>query len=717
LTSSAPTQPSERILPVGLMLFWGLVGAAFCSLMTPLEPSLLEEGFHLHFAERVAAGEHLYRDLVTFTGPFPFEFLALLFRIFGAELEVARGAIVGLVALGTAATFAIAHRARGDALAHVAAAAFASSPVLLFPLFSMYFYTTVAVCLVTLATWVAIEACEERSGPRSTLAWSLAAGVLIALVALCKQTLGIASALFLPLALLLGTPRERRLRVLSGVLAGGALVTLLTLARYGLRGDLARVVDSLVWIPLSLEESFQTPFINLLPLGEIDPHLRGTVLFYVPRLLLFGRGAFPDVPETTLAATQMLFAFPFLIALLSLGRLIGRPVLGAPSPAQWMQLGALLALMTNLFPRPDWGHLAYVLPAAILQSVLLLPGLPLGQSARWTANGVAAAAATAFLVAASINGLQLLDMAGDADYGPRVQVRPVSDMYKSDSIPRVIAWLLERTEPGEQIFVPRAEPLIYFATRTRNPTPYGGVIPGRREEQEAAILGALEEVQYVVMSDLDQPSYNYYSDELPGVQDYFERYFDVPEYFSSSDLSWLLALERSGDRGETKVDLFRERVDARYWLRDIMDRELTLSREPPRLAAHFNRRPLPVVLGRKGGGVDFEVEIPADAVFQADTGLAIMTAQHDFYEHPARMELSVWIAPEGGDFEKLASTPVLDRLWDEKDGRDWVPMEVDLSEYAGQTVRLRLEATADYIIPPGELAWWGSPRIISRPGD
>ena len=31
------------------------------------------------------------------------------------------------------------------------------------------------------------------------------------------------------------------------------------------------------------------------------------------------------------------------------------------------------------------------------------------------------------------------------------------------------------------VTVARAEPLIYFATETRNPTPYGGVIPGMRE--------------------------------------------------------------------------------------------------------------------------------------------------------------------------------------------------------------------------------------------
>ena len=33
----------------------------------------------------------------------------------------------------------------------------------------------------------------------------------------------------------------------------------------------------------------------------------------------------------------------------------------------------------------------------------------------------------------------------------------------------------------------RAEPLLYYATGAVNPTPYSGVIPGIREEQEQTI--------------------------------------------------------------------------------------------------------------------------------------------------------------------------------------------------------------------------------------
>ena len=49
------------------------------------------------------------------------------------------------------------------------------------------------------------------------------------------------------------------------------------------------------------------------------------------------------------------------------------------------------------------------------------------------------------------------------------------------------------------------------------------------------ILEALERVRFVVMSDIDQPIYTYYGDELPQVQAYLERHFAVPSGFPLDD--------------------------------------------------------------------------------------------------------------------------------------------------------------------------------------
>jgi len=54
------------------VLLWALLGAVACAAMIPLEPSLLEEGMILHVAQRLVAGELLFRDIASYTGPLPF---------------------------------------------------------------------------------------------------------------------------------------------------------------------------------------------------------------------------------------------------------------------------------------------------------------------------------------------------------------------------------------------------------------------------------------------------------------------------------------------------------------------------------------------------------------------------------------------------------------------------------------------------------------------
>jgi hypothetical protein len=85
------------------VVLWMLVGGICCALVGPFEPNLLEEGVGLHVAQRLAHGEQLYRDVLVYTGPLPFELLGLLFRAFGEEIWVARSFVVGLHALATGA--------------------------------------------------------------------------------------------------------------------------------------------------------------------------------------------------------------------------------------------------------------------------------------------------------------------------------------------------------------------------------------------------------------------------------------------------------------------------------------------------------------------------------------------------------------------------------------------------------------------------------------
>jgi len=339
-----------------------------------------------------------------------------------------------------------------------------------------------------------------------------------------------------------------------------------------------------------------------------------------------------------------------------------------------------------------------------------------GHAPAW-GRTLAVSVAIACVAVAGATASWIEGQAGPASFGPRVPVRPVSRAYRQPGIPRVIQYISNRTRPGDSIFVTRQEPLIYFATQTRNPTPFGGVLPGLRSLQEPRILAALENTRYVVMSDIDQPLYTYYGEELPSVQRYLERHYSVPADFVLDDYSWIVVVARGSDRGETLIDLVDERDRARSWVRDLDGTTRPAAGTPQHLAARQLNRPLPVALGATGGGLDFDVDVPVDSVFQAGVGYRGLVSIDHQYIHPEGITLSLSV-DSGEGFELLQSLKINDHL---RAGRRWVPFEADLGAYSEQRVTLRLEARREAPASGSRnldpLTWWGSPRIARKPLD
>lgn len=697
----ADSAPAQRGAELAAAALWAAAGAGACLAVSGLEPNLVEEGLVLHIAQRLLRGEHLYRDVVFFSGPLPFELLATLFRFFGEEIAVGRTAQALLHGAATAATFSLALSARAGALAWLAAALVAAAPIALFPLFSMFYYTPLAFSLATLAAWAA-----SRSA-RGT-AWCVAAGLLVGGVALCKQTVGIALAVALLMCVAQQAPAAARRARVGALMLGGAALAAATLLYYGARGDLAHLVRCLVEVPLALGEPYRSPFLNLWPPGRLAPELAPFKAIYFPNLWILFRGVYAEPGFAVVAATQLLYALPLLaLAAALLARLAG-PL----PPALWCHTALLFALATNLFPRSDWGHLVFALPTAGVE-VLLLAGLA-ARRARVSPRVLGALAAAGVLGLAAAGAFvdaRLLARAGRPTFGPRVPLRPVSDVHLGPGVSRVIHFLRERVEPGEPIFVARAEPLVYFATDTTNPTPYGGVLPVLHEEQQARILEGLAHTRYVVMSDIDQPMWTYYSDELPRVQEHLERFYRIPAFFPIDAASWLIVLERGEDRGPTALDLVAERAHARAFVRDAPGEETDESAVLPRLITRQNRRPLAMRLGHFGGGIDYELEVPEGARFEAGVGLRQMASLERLHASPTRSLMRVSLRRAGGDFEELAAWRTDDRP---AEGKRWTELERDLSPWAGERVTLRLEVIPEAPILNPDLAWWGSPRIALR---
>ncbi len=201
-------------------------------------------------------------------------------------------------------------------------------------------------------------------------------------------------------------------------------------------------------------------------------------------------------------------------------------------------------------------------------------------------------------------------------------------------------------------------------------------------------------------------------DELPSVQRALERHFRVVRLGKRP--GWISLLERGPDRGPTLLDLFDTRDRGRAWIRDGDGRQLPAPGPVPRLATRMNRRPLGLWLGARGGGIDFDLEVPEGAVLQADVGLIALQGEDDPhpYAHAERSRLAVSVARRDR-FRRLEEARV---LTSEHKGTWWYPLEVSLSDYGGERVTLRLELIPDAPVEPGRMAFWGSPRIALAAG-
>lgn len=684
--------------------FWTLLGGGLCAAVATLEPNLLEEGLMLHAGERMLAGEHLYRDIALVTGPVPFALTATLFGLFGEDVLVARAGVVVLQALACGAVFAMARRAGAGPWAHAAAACYASGPVLLFPLLSTLFYTTVASSLAVIAAWIGLQ------GVGSTR-WAVASGVAVAAVALSKQTVGLGLALTLVPAVALCAPSAERSRRALAVCAGGAATAVAVFALFAALGDLGVFFESMLARPSG--ETFSFPYINLWPLGELSPELAAREFYYVPETVYLLRHAEPGVPAPLILLSQVLYVLPFAALLATAARRLAGPL----PAAAWLHTAALLALLTNLFPRTDAGHLVFVAPAAAAHLFVLAPALVGARGPlRFLPRAGSAAAILVLAVGTWGVGVRLHLFAQEVSYGPRVPLRPVSPPKASRAVPHVISWLRERVTPNEAIYVARTEPLIYFATETRNPTPFVGMLQvwGVRHQQQDEILEALEDVRFVVMSDVDEPLYTFFADEQPRVQDYLERHFRVPEDFTNQLRidDWMLVLERGPDRGATAVDLRDPALVPRAWELQRRGRRTGAPLPARDLPTRQNRRPLAVHLGAAGGGVDFDILVPEDGRFQAGVGFRRIGGRRQ----PDGLRFSVSIG-DGDAFREVAARKV--DFAGGATARAWLPLEADLSDLAGQRITLRLAAETTR---PGRgggkgkgFALWGSPRIARAP--
>jgi hypothetical protein len=198
-------------------------------------------------------------------------------------------------------------------------------------------------------------------------------------------------------------------------------------------------------------------------------------------------------------------------------------------------------------------------------------------------------------------------------------------------------------------------------------------------------------------------------ESLPETQRYLEQHFFIPEVFVEAGAG-VFVLQRGPDRGSSFVDLYQQSDLGQRFVRDFSGRPSAFEREPLKFETRFNRRPLIVPVGARGGGIDYSLEVPRDALLEFSIGVgALFVGAHPFYQVD-RSRFEVWIKTSD-DFERIFSVSY--NQMRREDSSKWTDYQIDLSQWGGRPAVLRFEVVREDPQRDLGVAWWGSPRLIA----
>jgi 4-amino-4-deoxy-L-arabinose transferase-like glycosyltransferase len=230
---------TESIIAVALFLFCIAYLSAFRG-YSSLEP---DEGIVLAGAERILRGEVPYRDFFSFYTPGSFYLVALLFRVFGDSLTVARTSIAVTGACCSVITYVLARRVCRRGMALFAALLTTITGVAYRFLVLHNWYSTLLCCL---AVYAAVQLIDSRK-----CIWAFATGSLAALTILFEQSKGAGLCLglvvgFLSMRVLRRTPLFQRSQ--SAALAAGFLWPfIVTFGYFGSQRTIAVMLQDWLW--------------------------------------------------------------------------------------------------------------------------------------------------------------------------------------------------------------------------------------------------------------------------------------------------------------------------------------------------------------------------------------------------------------------------------------------------------------------------------------
>ena len=435
-----------------------------------------DEGIVLQGAQRILQGQVLYRDFFAFITPGSYYGMALLFRVFGSSILVARAALVIYGALFSVLTYLISRRVCSRWISSIAASLVT---IACLPYYFIAVHNWDSTLWAYLALYFAIRFLESCHWT-----WAALMGSFAAFTCLSEQSKGggLVLGIALGLVLVFGN-RDPRMTLKSrrwgALVAGFAWPFVATIVYFGLKHSLVQMLAAWFW-PFQHYSAANRAFYGQFELtaGGVQALLSGpwaqrliTVFAFAPCFLV------PVLP--VLAVGTLAFGIHLL-------RRQGE----APEGGRYYVLvsatlvGLLLATLAT--GRPDLIHLMFEAPMFLLVLAWGMGGRHL-PSPRF--KSLAPITTSLIVVSFATFGIALLWAPLNARHRLETR-RGVLITRGSDG---ALEGLLAQVPAGTHTFVYPNEPLYYYLTATENPTAFDVLSPGLTTPEQFKI--AFDEIQ------------------------------------------------------------------------------------------------------------------------------------------------------------------------------------------------------------------------------
>ena len=456
LPASVPERSYGERRVMLLLLFISFAYLCLFRRFTAIDP---DEGIILQGAQRILRGEVLYRDFFSFITPGSYYLLALLSRIFGGSIGVARIALCFTGSICSLITYLLARRvcSRRTALLTAGIITITCLPFRFLVLHN--WDSTLWAC--------AALYCAQRLVERPNGIWAFGTGSFASLTFLFEQSKGAGLMLGLGIGLLAIYRFDRRKSFLrpTEILAlavGASWSFALTLAYFGFERSLSPMFSDWFW-PL---HNYTTA--NRVPYGYQN-WSESTIL------LLFGTGSITKKVVTALAVSPcfLIPALPLLATAWLLYKFIWRRPLLKQSCKYYLLMNATIAglLLSVVVVRADIVHFIYLEPIFCLPLAWIFEGRDIpGQVFNASKPFLKAYIVLAFLILSMPLLLRAI--------GAREIIttrRGEITMARNDT---ALEYLQKRVNPGETILVYPYRPIYYYLSATFSPGPYDYLQPG-----------------------------------------------------------------------------------------------------------------------------------------------------------------------------------------------------------------------------------------------